>query len=369
MSHIAFRTLILAAIGLSLAGVSYSQVSQGNPLSPLKGLWNRPDYDAIDRAERIDEFARRELMALRKTAIDALEAKNYPAAEQTLGELVLRNPTTTDAHFLMGVAKIGLGKWEDARISLEAAVLSEPQRPEPKTRLGLTYVKLDNADAAMRQRADLASLDVACRQACADATWIKDGIVVLDEALNPSVTAPLAAAGAVPSPSAIASIKNFDPATYNIVTFSDSADLYDLLTRDGRCAAKKLAEPRQPCALILYRPDERVPGGLSANFKPVFRIDSRASVWAIHDKKLQKVKIEDLYFDIEDIIGEGKAKYRSVAVIGNAENKANCDKGRTCLGNLVAEDMFRMYNSMPDSVVEVIWGPYGMKDVGTIRVK
>lgn len=369
MSYHALRSLILAAIGFAVAGASNAQGSQDNPLSPLKGLWNRPDYDAIDRANRIDEFNERELMALRKTAIDALEIKNFVAAERTLGELVLRNPTTTDAHFLLGLAEIGLGKWEQARIALEAAVLSEPERPEPKTRLGLTYLKLNDAEAAKRQRGDLASLDTRCKQACPDATWIKDGLILLDEALNPSETAPLAAAGAAPLPNAIASTKNFDPATYNIVTFSDINDLYDQLTRNGRCVPKKLAEPRQPCALILYRPDERVSGGLTANFKPVFRIDSRTSIWAIHDKELQKLKIEDLYFDIEDIIGQGQVRYRSVAVIGNAENKANCNKGLTCLGNLVAEDMFRMYNKMPPSVVEVIWGPSSIKDVGTVRVK
>jgi hypothetical protein len=152
------------------------------------------------------------------------------------------------------------------------------------------------------------------------------------------------------------------------VTFTNTADLYTLLTRDGRCAPKKLAEPRQPCALILYRPEDGDTGGLSANFKPVFRVDSRASVWAIHDKKLQKVRIESLYFDIEQIIGQKQATYRSVALIGNEENQANCDKGQPCLSHLVAENLFSMYGNMPDSVVEVIWGT-GMKDPGTIRIR
>jgi hypothetical protein len=120
--------------------------------------------------------------------------------------------------------------------------------------------------------------------------------------------------------------------------------------------------------LILYKPEEGSEGGLAANFKPVFKVISRDAIWAIHDKKLQKVKIDDLYFDIDEIIGRKRAAYLSVALIGNAENQANCDQGLTCLRDLVVQDMFRMYSSMPDSVVEVIWGD-SMKDPGTVRVR
>jgi hypothetical protein len=80
------------------------------------------------------------------------------------------------------------------------------------------------------------------------------------------------------------------------------------------------------------------------------------------------VKIEDLYYDNDDVIGQKRVKYTSVALVGNAENKANCDAKQPCLANLVSEDMFRMYGNMPDSVVEVVWGA-GMKDVGTVRVR
>ena len=350
--------VLVAAISLLLPGLAHAQ----------PGLSTKPDYDRIYAADRVDEYAARELEVLHKTAIEALDAKDYAAAETTLNQLVGRDPTTIDAHFLMGLARIGLGKWEDARASLEIAVQSEPKRPEPKTRLGLAYLKLNNAAGANQQRAELASLDAACKSACADAAWIADGLVLLDQGLGAPGAPVLAASPAPLSPSAIASTTNFDPARYSLVTFDDTAGLYDLLTRNGRCAPKKLAEPRQPCALILYRPDEKITGGLSANFKPVFRVDSRASVWAIHDKELQKVRIEDLYFDIEQIIGQQKMAYRSIAVIGNEENRANCDKGLPCLSHLVAEDMFRMYGNMPDSVVEVIWGSR-MKDPGAVRVQ
>lgn len=361
MFHIKLRAVIAASIGLCLAGLAHAQ----------PGLSTKPDYDRIYAADRSDEYTRRELSILHDAATAALDAKNYAAAESALGELVRRNPTTTDSSFLMGLAKIGLEKWAEARIHLEAAVQKEPTRPEPKTRLGLAYIKLNDIEAARRQRAELASLDAGCKGSCIDAKWIADGLILLDQALVSPAGATLAAAPPVstaPPAGLIVETVNFDPAIYNLVTFEDSADLYDLLTREGRCAPKKLAEPRQPCALILYRSVDGPPGGLTANFKPVFRVDSRASVWAIHDKKLQKVKIENLYFDVEDIIGQKRKTYRSVALIGNAENRANCEKGLPCLSDLVVQDMFRMYGNMPDSVVEVIWGS-GMKDPGTIRIR
>jgi hypothetical protein len=350
---------LVAAIGLLLPGLAEAQ----------PGLTTKPDYDRIYAADRVDENAQRSLNLLRNAAVEAINAKDYVRAEPMLAELVSRNPTTEDASFLMGLAKFELKKWDEARTHLETAVTKQPKRPEPKARLGLAYLELDNPDGAKAQRAELASLDAVCAKACPDATWIADGLHLIDEALTRRArTLASAAALGATSAGSIANSGNFDPEKYSLVTFADTRDLYELLTRDGRCAPKKLAEPRQPCALILYRPDDETTGGLSANFKPVFRIDSRASVWAIHDKKLQKVRIEDLYFDIEQIIGQKQAVYRSVALIGNAENKANCDSGLPCLSHLVAEDMFRMYGGMPDSVVEVIWGD-GMKDPGTIRIR
>jgi hypothetical protein len=353
--------MIAVSDALSLTGLAQAQV----------GLSTKPDYDRIYTADRVDEYADRDLTTLHKIVVEALNAKDYPTAERAVAVLVGRKPTTTDASFLVGLAKIGLGKWDEARTYLEAAVQKEPTRPEPRTRLGLVYARLNNLDAAKQQRAELANLDASCKQSCADATWIKDGMVLLDQALGAPPSATLAAAttpSGAPADTLTAETLNFDPARYNLVAFENTTDLYDLLTRDGRCAPNQLAEPRQPCALILYRPDDAVPGGLSANFKPVFRVDSRTAVWAIHDKKLQKLKIEDLYFDIEQIIGEKKTTYRSIALVGNAENKANCEKGLPCLGNLVVQDMFRMYGNMPDSVVKVIWGA-GMEDVGTVRIR
>lgn len=354
-------SLTVAGFGLCLPIAAHAQV----------GLSTKPNYDMIEKANQIDESTQRELNTLHNAGVEAIGVGNFATAEATLNQLVQRNPSTPDANFLLALAKIGLGKWDEAKTHLEIAVQKEPKRPEPKTRLGLAYVKLNDFDRARQQRAALASLDSDCKSACPDAKWIADGIVSLDQALGPArpvVAAELVASEAPKGTGLGLASKNFDPTKYSIVTFQDKHDLYDLLIEEGRCELKKTAEPRQPCALILYKPEEGSEGGLAANFKPVFKVISRDAIWAIHDKKLQKVKIDDLYFDIDEIIGRKRAAYLSVALIGNAENQANCDQGLTCLRDLVVQDMFRMYSSMPDSVVEVIWGD-SMKDPGTVRVR
>jgi tetratricopeptide (TPR) repeat protein len=345
--------------GLSLVSAAFAQ----------PGLSTGPDYDLIHKADRIDEGTTADLAKLHREAVAALQAQDFASAEIKLRELLQFKPSTPDANFLMGLAKTGLEKWPEARGFLEIAVEVEPKRPEPKTRLGLIYAKFDRPDAAKEQRDALAALDAECRNTCADATWIADGIKAIDQALASSEAASRLSAAALASVAAApeGGDKNFDPAKYSLVAFSDPLDLYDLLTQPGRCPPNKMAEPRQPCALILYRPVEDTADTLAANFKPVFKVVSRNAIWTIHDKELQKVKIENLYYDEEQIIGKKNTIYNSVALVGNAENDANCAASKPCLSHLVSQDMFRMYGNMPDRVVTVIWGE-GMKDPGVKRL-
>ena len=344
------RIGLLAACSLALVMTAHAQ----------PGLSTKPNYDGIFNADRIDESTQRDLAALHKAATDALAAQDFAAAEAALIDLVGRNPTTVDSSFLMGLAKIGLGKWDEARQHLEKAVKSEPKRPEPKSRLGLAYVMLKNPEAAKRQRAELASLDAACKSTCADATWIAEGLAAIDHALaapDAALASILAAAGPTTAPTtSVASVQGFDPSKYSLVAFGGTADLYDALTRDGRCAPKAAGTPREPCALILYRPVVEDPADSNANFRPVFRVESRTAIWATLNGKLQKVKIEDLFADTADTFAAKGVKFRAVALVGNAENRANCATGLPCLSALGSQDMFTMYASMPDNVVKAIWG-------------
>lgn len=345
---------------LVLAGAAHAQ----------PGLSTGPDYDLIDKAERIDDNADNGLPQLRQQGLAALQAKDFATAEAAFSEVLRRNPSAVGASFLLGLSKIGLEKWDEARTALERAVIDEPDRPEPKTRLGLTYVMLQDAASARRQRDALIMLDSECEGTCKDAAWIKDGVAALDQALAPGVKARVSAASlaAISVAPPTTQSGTFDPASYSLVTFEDPEDLFDLLTKEGRCQPNKTAPPRQPCALILYRPADGSEGSLAANFKPVFKVTSRNAIWAIHDKQLQKIKIDNLYLDVVDVIGGKRTNYESVALVGNAENAANCEQGKPCLSHLVSEDMFNMYRNMPDSVVKVVWGG-GMEDPGTVRIR
>jgi hypothetical protein len=166
----------------------------------------------------------------------------------------------------MGLAKTGLEKWDEARGFLELAVQSQPDRPEPKTRLGLVYAKFNRMDDARRQREALGNLSLSCTETCPDRTWIMDGLRTLDQALASAEAASRISANALASVSiAPAGTKDFDPRDYSLVTFSDPHALYDLLTQPGRCEPGKAAAPREPCALILYQPVEDTADTLAAN--------------------------------------------------------------------------------------------------------
>lgn len=341
-------------VALLAMGIAFPVAAHAQP-----GLSSKPNYDGIYNADRIDENARRQLQTLHDAATEALRTQDFESAETTLALLLKRDPTTQDANFLMGLAKSGLGKWSEARTYLEAAVKSEPKRPEPKARLGLAYAMLDDTYRAQVQRSELAKLAAACNSTCADAKWIEEGIALVDQALaspTAAANATLAAIAGPPPPTSVASVSGFDPAKYSLVAFGGTADLYDALTRDGRCAPKVMAAPREPCALILYQPVEEEPGGRSINFRPVFRVDSRTSIWATHNGRLQKVKAEDLFVDIGDTPTQKGAKFKATALVGNAENASNCAANLPCLNTLGSQDMFKMYQSMPDNVVRTIWG-------------
>jgi TolA-binding protein len=163
--------LILAAMG-SAAGAAHAQ----------PGLSSAPNLDGADNANRIAENARRKLDAIRKDGLEALQKQDYAAAEQTFGKLLAQNPTTTDANYLMALAKMGQQNWPEAKEFLENAVKQEPKWPDPKARLGIAYLRLNDTGSAAKQRAELAGLASKCN-GCPDAARIADNLALLDRAI------------------------------------------------------------------------------------------------------------------------------------------------------------------------------------------
>lgn len=166
------RLVICLAIMAAVTGVAHAQ----------PGLSGGNDLDAIDNAHRIDQEKRRQMDASRKSGLDALQAQDFALAEQNFTKLLAFDPTTSDAKYLMGLAQMGLKKWPEAKTSLEAAVINEPKRPEPKARLGVAHVMLGDINSAADQHDALGAMARECN-GCPDQKNINDNLLMLDKIL------------------------------------------------------------------------------------------------------------------------------------------------------------------------------------------
>jgi TolA-binding protein len=171
MRRMIVSVLILAAVGSS---VSFA--------SAQPGLSGGNDLNAIDRSLRIDEDKRRARDSERKDGLAALQAGDFAGAEKNFAKLLSFEPTTSDASYLMGVSQIGLEKWPEAKQYLEVAVTNEPQRAEPKARLGVAHIMLGDINSAADQHDALSAMWAACNQ-CTDAKSIADSLTMLDKLL------------------------------------------------------------------------------------------------------------------------------------------------------------------------------------------
>lgn len=115
--------------------------------------------------------------------VAALQAKNLEEAEAIFTEALRYNRNNAEANFYMGVTRMDLGKWEDAKKHLEIAARKKPKHPDPKSRLGVTYAKLGDTAGAYALRADLVKMADACKGACRLSPYISVGIQMIDEAL------------------------------------------------------------------------------------------------------------------------------------------------------------------------------------------
>lgn len=111
----------------------------------------------------------------------AFEKKNFTAAERKFVRYVATDTKNGEANLYLGVTRMQLGRWEDARAPLEIASEKMPRHPDPKSRLGVTYAMLGDTAAANAQRADLVRMAAGCKDDC---TYIRNGIAMIDAALN-----------------------------------------------------------------------------------------------------------------------------------------------------------------------------------------
>lgn len=184
---------LLLSILLLAAMVSASGVANAQP-----GLSTGMNTDGIDRNRRIEEDQRRALDKLRKAGLEALQAQNFVLAEKSFEGLLAKNPTTSDANYLMGLAKMGLKKWPEAKQFLEIAIVEEPKRPEPKARLAVAAIMANDIPLATSQRAELVSMKARCNGSCPEASLITGNLAMVDKVIA-AVNAPPAAPTPAPA--------------------------------------------------------------------------------------------------------------------------------------------------------------------------
>jgi hypothetical protein len=372
---LAMLNRILSALVLVTFGLAPVEQAQGQVLGPSGqwvqasvGLTGGYDLSAMEKAARVADDARLQEQALYKTGVDALTAKDYAAAGRSFGDLLRRDPANADANFLMGLAEIGLQDWPAAKGYLEIATKLDVTRPEPKTRLGLTYVELGDIASAQKVRTDLAALDKTCKQTCGDAAWIADGVRLLDQRLA------AAEASKVPAPSpttvALSVAVAFKPADYGAATIHSLSDVYRLLAEDNRCPPGYKPEREEPCALIAYAPEEDKPGTYKQYYRPIFGVVSKNAIWTMIDNSMAVVSPKALWapVEVENTMTRGvKDTYRALAVVGNRENLENCNQARACLPHKELFLHFRDLKALPRKFIEDYWGKPKMVDHGAKR--
>ncbi|MEP7209845.1 MAG: tetratricopeptide repeat protein [Alphaproteobacteria bacterium] len=168
------RLSILIVVSLALAGAAAAQ--RGSTANNGPGSLSASNPYGIN--------------ATLREAMDSMQAKNYELAERKFLEVLQDKPTEPRANLMLGVTEMALMKWEEAKKYLTTAVAISPREPDPKSRLGVTLAKLGDLDGAAKQRADLATMDKACKGKCLNAKWIADGIVMIDGAVSAAKAAP-----------------------------------------------------------------------------------------------------------------------------------------------------------------------------------
>jgi TolA-binding protein len=174
------RGLGLALLFLIAAGAM--PVVLSGAAEAQKGLSTGMNLDGADNANRIAENKKRKLEGMRKDGVEALQRQDFAGAETIFTKLAGENPTTNDAHYLLGIAKLSLQKWAEAKQVLEIAVKKEAMRPEPKARLGVACLRLNDAAGAIKQREELAGMAAKCKD-CPDAQRIAENLALLDRAI------------------------------------------------------------------------------------------------------------------------------------------------------------------------------------------
>jgi Flp pilus assembly protein TadD len=87
-------------------------------------------------------------------------------AETLRARSLQHNKNNASLRLYMGIAKMELGKWSEARHYLRTPAREMRKDPEPRSLLGVTYVELGDFAGAHAQRDALVKIAAACEGSC-----------------------------------------------------------------------------------------------------------------------------------------------------------------------------------------------------------
>ena len=180
MRSLTLCTLLIAG-AFSLTAHAQAVQAEPDPRGEMVPILGAPgpeisETDLGIRALKLGEFARAEKI------FAEIVRREHPNFAMTISSRSGPRPESWEANLYLGVARMGLAKWEEAKKPLEIAA-SENSHPDPTSRLGVTYAKLGNVAGAEAQRADLVRMREACKDNCELSPFILQGIRMIDEAL------------------------------------------------------------------------------------------------------------------------------------------------------------------------------------------
>lgn len=129
-----------------------------------------------------------------------LQQKDFAMAAAAFDDVVRMDQSNGNAHYLLGVSKLGLNSIEQAKTEFQVAARILPNNPDPKGRLGYLLANAGDVVGAQKQRDDLLALDAKCAGKCPEAAGIKQNIAIVDAGLKAATakTGPTAPAAAPP---------------------------------------------------------------------------------------------------------------------------------------------------------------------------
>jgi Flp pilus assembly protein TadD len=115
--------------------------------------------------------------------IEAIQAKDWAAAEKNFTQVLTEAPNNPGANFLFGVVRIGQENLAEARTYLEKAVKLSPRLADPIGRLGWVDVQLGDIASAKKERSKLETMQRNCKKTCFDKITIDRGLWIINGVL------------------------------------------------------------------------------------------------------------------------------------------------------------------------------------------